>query len=151
MISGKLSKRLKEAEKKSQENYDSYLRTFAELENVKKRMLREKEEYIKFANESLIKDMLPVIDSLEKAITHANDEKLIEGIKLTLYSLTTVLKKAGLEQIDILLGDTFDPNYHEAISRIKTDMQGPGRIVKELQKGYLLNGRLIRPSMVVVS
>jgi len=151
MVSKKLSKRLKEVEKKSRENYDLYLRALAELENVKKRILREKEEYTKFANESLIKDILPVIDSLEKAIDHTNDEKLVEGIQLTLDNLMSVLKKKGLEQINILLGDVFDTNFHEAISKTKSDMYGSGYIVKELQKGYLLNGRLIRPSMVIVS
>jgi len=151
MISKKSSSKLRSVRKKSEENYDLYLRAVAELENIKKRMVKEKEEYVKFANESLVKDMLPVIDNLEKAIEHTNDEKLIEGIKLTLNNLMYILKKAGLEQISLLLGDKFDPNFHEAVSTVSTKSIGPRLIVKELQKGYLLNGRLIRPSMVVVS
>jgi len=147
MISKKSTNRLRNIRKKSEENYDLYLRACAELENVKKRMVKEKEEYIKFANESLIKDILPVIDCLEKAMVYVNDE----AIQLILDNLMNALKKTGLEEIKLLSGDKFDPNFHEAISRQESNKIGPNHIVKELQKGYLLNGRLIRPSMVIVS
>ena len=147
-------KKLKDAEEEGQRNYDLYMRTYAEMENVKKRGIREKEELSKYANESLIKEILPVIDNLQKAISHAqNDESpsgLVEGLELTLGGLITALEKAGLKEVEAE-GKPFDPNFHEAISQQKDDKVAPGFVINEFQKGYLLNGRLIRPAKVVVS
>jgi len=108
----------------------------------------------KYANESLIKEILPVIDNLQKAISHAhNDENplgLVEGIELTLGGLMATLEKAGLEEVEAE-GKPFDPNFHEAISKQIDGKVAPGHVITELQKGYVLNGRLIRPSMVIIS
>ena len=116
--------------------------------------IKEREELSKYPNESLIKEILPVIDSLQKAISHVQDDKnpsgLVEGLELTLGGLITTLEKAGLKEVEAE-GKPFDPTFHEAISQQRDDKVAPGLVVTEFQKGYLLNGRLIRPAMVVVS
>jgi molecular chaperone GrpE len=154
MTKQELLKKLKDAEKESQENYDLYMRTYAEMENIKKRGKKEREELSKYANESLVKEILPVIDNLNKAISHAQDDNnpsgLVEGLDLILNGLMTTLQKAGLKEVEAE-GKPFDPNFHEAISQKIDDTVAPGNVIIELQKGYLLNGRLIRPSMVVIS
>ncbi len=149
-----LLEKLKETEEEAQKNHDLYMRAYAEMENVKKRGIKEKEELRKYANETLIKEILPVIDNLQKAISHAQNDKnptgLIEGLELTLGGLITTLEKAGLKEVEAE-GKPFDPNFHEAISQQRDDKVAPGHVITEIQKGYLLNGRLIRPSRVVVS
>jgi molecular chaperone GrpE len=149
-----LLEKLKKTEEEAQKNHDLYMRAYAEMENVKKRGIKEKEELRKYANESFIKEILPVIDNLQKAISHAQNDKnptgLIEGLELTLGGLITTLEKAGLKEVEAE-GKPFDPNFHEAISQQGDDKVAPGHVITEIQKGYLLNGRLIRPSMVVVS
>ena len=154
MTKQELLRKLKDTEKQSEKNYDLYMRTYAEMENIIKRGKKEREDLAKFANESLIKDILPVIDNLERAISHVQDDnnpsRLVEGLDLTLNGLMTTLKKAGLKEVEAE-GEPFDPNFHEAISQQIDDTVAPGHVIIELQKGYLLNGRLIRPSMVVIS
>jgi molecular chaperone GrpE len=149
-----LLEEIQELRKTSEKNYDLYLRSQAEIENIKKRNKKEKEDWLKYANESLIKDLLPSLDSLEKALAHANNENTLDalrdGVSLTLKGLKGALSKSGLEEV-CAKGETFDPCFHEAVSQIENNDMKPGTIVEELQKGYLLNKRLIRPAMVVVS
>ena len=146
--------KLKSAEESAKRYLDLYVRAQAEMENLKKRLQREKEEFLKFANESLIKELLPVVDNLENALIHAQDENSVdalrEGIELTLKGLKAALSKAGVEEVKAL-GEPFDPNYHHAVSQEETDKVQSGTVLEELQKGYILNQRLLRPSMVVVS
>ncbi len=138
----------------SEKNHDLYLRSQAEMENMRKRAKKEKEDWLKYSNETLIKQILPVMDNLHKAISHSNNEKafhaLREGVELTLTELRSALSKAGLEEIKAE-GEPFDPKFHEAVSQVEDKDVEAGRVVKEIQKGYLLNKRLIRPSMVVVN
>jgi len=126
----------------------------AEFENFKKRNIREKEENLKYANEKLIKDLLPVIDNLERALNHAGEpgsaKNISEGIQLTLNDLFKVLEKAGLNRIEAI-GKVFDPTYHEALLQEDRDDIDPDLVVSEFEKGYILNGRLLRPSKVSVS
>jgi molecular chaperone GrpE len=154
MTKQELLKKLSETEEEAQNNYDLYMRTYAEMENIRKRGVKEREELAKYANESLIKEILPIIDSLEKAIAHAQDDDnasaLVEGLELTREDLMKKLEKAGLEGVEAL-GKPFDPNFHEAVSQQIDDGVAPGHVLIELQKGYVLNGRLIRPSTVVIS
>ncbi len=154
MTKQELLRKLKDTEKQSEKNYDLYMRTYAEMENIIKRGKKEREDLAKFANESLIKDILPAIDNLERAISHVQDDnnpsRLVEGLDLTLNGLMTTLKKAGLKEVEAE-GRPFDPNFHEAISQQIDDKVAPGHVIIESQKGYLLNGRLIRPSRVVIS
>jgi molecular chaperone GrpE len=154
MTKQELIVKLSETEEEAHNNYDLYMRTYAEMENIKKRGIKEREELAKYANESLIKELLPVIDSLEKAIAHARDDQnslaLVEGLELTRDGLMKTLEKAGLEEVEAM-GKPFNPNFHEAVSQQKDDAVAPGHVMIELQKGYVLNGRLIRPSTVVIS
>ena len=141
-------------QKESGKNYDLYLRSQAEMENMKKRNRKEKEDYLKFANESLIRDLLPVLDNLTTALSHSDNENnvhaLKEGIRLTLKGLKDLLSKSGLEEVNAL-GEPFDPCFHEAVSEMEDPKAKPGIVLTELQKGYTLNTRLIRPAMVVVN
>jgi molecular chaperone GrpE len=138
----------------SEKNYDLYVRSQAEMENMKKRFRREKEDWFKYSNETLIKEILPIMDNLERALCHATGETALptlkEGVELTLRGLKTALGKCGLEEVKAE-GETFDPGLHEAVFHADDDNAEPGKVVKEIQKGYLLNKRLIRPAMVSVS
>jgi len=154
MTKQELLKKLTDTHGEAEKNYDLYMRTYAEMENIRKRGIKEREELAKYANESIIKEILPVIDNLDKAISHAqNDENssaLVEGLELTRDGLMKALEKAGLKEVEAL-GKPFDPNFHESVSQQIDDTVAPGHVLMELQKGYLLNGRLMRPSMVVIS
>ena len=154
MTKRELLEKVKETEVKAQENYDLYMRTYAEMENIKKRGKKEREELAKFANESLIREILPAIDNLQKAISHAQNDNnpsgLVKGLEMTLGGLMKTLDKLGLREVEAE-GKPFDPNFHEAISQQIDDKVAPGHVIIELQKGYLLNERLIRPSIVVIS
>ena len=149
------SKSVKSVEEELKETYDRFLRVSAEFENYKKRSAREMSEFKKFANESLIKELLLIIDNLERAINLSKDEGssnngLIEGIDMTLKKLLKILGEFGLKQIESL-EKTFDPNFHQAVMQEETDKHSQNTVIKELQKGYILNERLLRPAMVVVS
>ena len=154
MTKAGLLEEIGEVQKSAKKNFDLYVRAQAEMDNMKKRFQREKLELSKFSNESLIKQLLPVIDNLEKAISHSEDENsldvLREGIKLTLKGLVDSLKKAGLEEVKAV-GRTFDPHFHEAVSGREDKNVEDGTVLEELQRGYILNERLIRPAMVIVS
>jgi molecular chaperone GrpE len=149
-----LKKKLEEKEKEAKENYDRLLRTAADFENYKKRAAREKEDWTKFANEDLIRAILPFIDNLERAVNHAQKVVdagvLIEGVRLTLQQLLQALNKFGLSSFESV-GKPFDPAIHEAMLVVETDKHEPNQVVEEFQKGYLLNDRLLRPATVSVS
>ncbi len=146
--------RLNEIQASADQNYELYLRSQAEIENLKKRFQKDKSDLVKFSNESLIKELLGVIDNLEKAISATEDENPLDGLKkgveLTLKGLTDTLEKSGLFEVEAN-GVAFDPNFHEAISEMQDDKAEPGTVIQVLQKGYVLNDRLIRPAMVIVS
>ncbi|MCF8128363.1 MAG: nucleotide exchange factor GrpE [Deltaproteobacteria bacterium] len=154
MTKKQLIERISEVQALADSNMDNYLRSQAEMENMKKRFQKDKQDLIKYGNETLTKQLLPVADNLEKALDHSKDEKsleaLREGVDLTLKGLLGVLEKAGVEVVRSV-GEPFDPNFHEAVSEQADDSAAPGTVVKELQKGYLLNQRLIRPAMVIVN
>jgi len=154
MTKAKLIEKVEKVQEGSDKNLDLYIRSQAEIDNLKKRYQKERQDLVKFANESLIKQLLPIVDNLEKAIAHSQDkdsiEAIREGVDLTLKGLTDILQKAGVEMVEAI-GEQFDPNFHEAVSEMADDGIKPGTVIKDLQKGYTLNQRLIRPSMVVVS
>jgi len=154
MTGEQLIEKISEVQALANTNMDSYLRSQAEMENMKKRFQKEKQELVKYGNEILTKQLLPVADNLEKALDHSKDENsleaLREGVDLTLKGLISVLEKAGVEVVQAI-GEPFDPNFHEAVSEQMDDSAEPGTVLKELQKGYLLNERLIRPAMVIVN
>jgi molecular chaperone GrpE len=150
-----LLQKLEKAEREARENYDKYLRVSAELDNFKKRSAREMEDFRKFSTEKLIKDLLPVVDNLERALLSAEDpaaEKkgIREGVDLTLREILRVLERFGLKSIQSL-NEPFDPTYHQAMMQEPRDNVPGNTVVTELQKGYTLHDRLLRPAMVVVS
>jgi molecular chaperone GrpE len=151
---GELKKKLEEKEKEAKENYDRLLRTAADFENYKKRAAKEKEDWTKFANEDLIRTILPFIDNLERAVNHAQKVVdtgfLIEGVRLTIQQLLQTLSKFGLSSFESV-GKPFDPAMHEAMLVVETNTLEPNQVVEEFQKGYLLNDRLLRPATVSVS
>jgi len=154
MTKKQLIEKISEVQASADNNMDSYLRSQAEMENMKKRFQKDKQDLVKFGNETLTKQLLPVADNLEMALDHSKDENSIEalreGVDLTLKGLLNVLEKAGVELVEAV-GAPFDPNFHEAVSEQEDDRAEPGTVLKELQKGYLLNKRLIRPAMVIVN
>jgi molecular chaperone GrpE len=154
MTKADLLEKIKEFQKTAEENYDLYIRSQAENDNMKKRFKKEKEDLARYSNESLIKQLLSVTDNLEKAISHSNDEKSIgalrEGVELTLKGLLDTLERVGLQAVKAE-GESFDPNFHEAVATMEDDTVKPGTVLQQLQKGYLLNQRLVRPAKVIVS
>ena len=138
---------------KADENWDRYLRAAAELENVRKRAAREVENAHKFALERFATDMLSVCDSLEMALAAEEDasiESLKAGSEATLKQLVAVMQRFGVEEVDPE-GEPFDPMVHEAMTMQPSPDVEPGTVLTVFQKGYLLNGRLLRPARVVVA
>ena len=148
-----LKAKLTEKEKEAAENYDRYVRSVAELENYKKRSAREKTDLVKYGNENLLRDILPMIDNLERALKHAEASKDFDAFKTGLEMLRTqlivTLGKHGLEAIDCS-NQPFDPNFHEAMLQVESGTHTENQVVDELEKGYLLHGRLLRPAKVSV-
>ncbi|MFB3062831.1 MAG: nucleotide exchange factor GrpE [Candidatus Binatia bacterium] len=150
----KLRQDLAAKELEAKKNYDLYLRQVADLENFKKRVAREKEEAIRYGNEALVKDLLPVLDNLERAVEHAelggNGKPLLAGIELVLKGFLEVLEKHGVTQISAK-GEPFNPQKHEAFAQVESTDHEPNTVVEELHKGYFMADRLLRPSLVSVA
>lgn len=149
-----LREQLAAKDREAKSNYDRFLRQVAELENFKKRTAREREDAIRFANEALIKDLLPVVDNLERAVAHAsgggNGKPIVEGVEMVLKGLLDAMAKHGVTQISAV-GQSFDPSIHEAIAQVESDAHEPSSVVEELHKGYMLRDRLLRPALVSVA
>ena len=149
-----LRQQLESKETEAKNYYERFLRQAAELENYKKRSARERDDAIRYANESLLKDLLPVVDNLERAIAHAsgggNGKPLVEGVEMVLRGLADVLTKHGAMPI-LAQGQPFDPTKHEAMTQVETDDHEPNSVVEELHKGYMLRDRLLRPALVSVA
>jgi molecular chaperone GrpE len=144
---------LDELQARADENWDRYLRAAAETENVRKRAARDVEHARRYALESFAKEMLSVRDSFEKGIEAAETADaagLLEGSAATLKLLITTLERFGISEVDPI-GEPFDPELHEAISMQPSADAEPGSVLLVAQKGYALNGRLLRPAMVVVA
>lgn len=142
-----------ELKSKADENWDRYLRTAAELENVRKRASRDVEQAHKFALERFAADLLAVCDSLEMALSahgEASAASLREGSEATLKLLLATMQRFGVEELDPQ-GEPFDPTHHEAMTMEPSPDVEPGTVVTVFQKGYALNGRLLRPARVVVA
>lgn len=136
-------------------NWDLYLRERADLENARKRHQREKEEALRFANDRLLKEMVPVLDNLERALEHAeqggdDSQGLLEGVNMTINQFRKALEDFGVKPI-AAIGKAFDPNLHQAMGHVESAEQAPNTVVTEFQKGYLLHERLLRPSLVMVA
>lgn len=142
-----LKKSLEEAD-------DKYIRLYADFENYKKIAARNKEELLKYANDDLMKDVLTVIDHLELALQHTDENEgpnpLVEGVELTLKELRNILEKHGLVSIETV-GKPFDPAVHHAMSQVETKDAKENTVVKEFRKGYMLKDRVLRAAMVAVA
>ena len=149
-----LHQKLAEKAEEAEENYTRLLRLAADMENLRKRQERERAELVQFANENLIKELLPVVDNLERALDHGRQlsapKALLEGIEMVHHGFLKVLDRFGVTAHDSL-GQQFDPAFHNAMMQEEAPDVPDGSVTKELQKGYLMNQRLLRPAMVVVA
>lgn len=145
---------LEKKEAECRELQDKYLRTVAEMDNFRKRMNREMNDSVKFANEKILGDLLTVLDNMERAITHSREKKdfdsLLDGLELTMKEFRGVFEKHGVQSIESV-GQLFDPSTHHAVSMVESDSHGDNVIVDEFRKGYLLNDRVLRHSLVSVA
>lgn len=146
--------KLETSEKAEKEAYDRFLRVSADFENFKKRSARERADFRKYANETLIRELLPVVDNLERALSstvdNGNADGFVEGVDLTLREILKVFERFVVKPVEAI-GKPFDPTFHQAVMREETDDQPDNTILRELQKGYTIHDRLLRPTMVVVS
>ena len=148
-----LTEQLLTKEKEVRENWDRFLRERADLENFRKRANREKEELLNYGTKSLIEEILPVVDNMERALSHScenADSAVVEGIRMTHGMLISTLRKFGVIPLETN-GVPFDSAFHQAMTRVSTDQQTPNTVVEEFQKGYMLRDRLLRPAMVSVA
>ncbi len=152
-----LRARLEAKEKEAAENHDRYLRAMAELDNYKKRAARDKEDAIKYGNEKLIKDILPILDSLDRALHQSSDlsvrnnfEAFQQGLELIHSQILGCLERHGVVKI-AAKGEEFDPDRHQALLQVETQEMESNRVVDEYESGYTLHGRLLRPTKVSVS
>ncbi len=149
-----LNEELEAAREEARNNQELYLRALAEMDNLRKRNQREKEDIAKFGNENILREILPVIDNLERAVEHAGDQSdgsgLLEGVEMTLEQFSSVLQKFGVEALSSL-GEVFDPAHHQAMGQLETTEVPVNHVAQEMQKGYLLNNRLLRPALVMVA
>ena len=133
---------------------DKYLRLAAEFENYKRRAQRDQSDSIRFGNESLLKNLLPIIDNLERAIQCAKDAgtsgPLLEGVELTHKQFLETVGKVGVRQVSTT-GHSFDPAIHQAVTQVESENVEPNTVIEEFQKGYLLHDRILRPAMVSVA
>ena len=150
-----MEEKVESLKKEAAENHDRLLRVAAEFENYKKRNAREMNDFRKFANESFLKAMLPVVDSLDLAIASASNDQqanssVVEGVTMTLKEIYKVFEQFGVRPIESI-GKTFDPVFHQAMMQEETEVYPENTVSRELQKGYMIHDRLLRPAMVVVS
>ncbi len=149
-----LSEELDRVQVELEETKDKFLRGLADFDNYRKRVTRERAQLTKCANEDLIKRLLDVVDNIERALDAASESEDFDGFKkgmeLIYDHLKGILTKEGLCPI-VCLGEPFDPNYHEAVMALEKEGHESDKVVEEVQKGYMLDGRVIRPSKVVVS
>ena len=147
---------LKARAARADENWDKYLRAAADLENYRKRVTREKEELAKYTSERVVSALLPVLDNLERAIDAAqkhgaDNASLLDGITQVYSQFRRALIEFGLQDVTANAGHPFDPKVHEAVSQVESDEHPEGHVVEQLQRGYKLAERLLRPARVVVS
>ena len=150
----RVKKKLEEKEEEVKTLYDKLLRTQAEFENYKKRIEKEKSDLRKYAGEGILKEIIHTVDNLEMAIKHASEsdqsESISEGMEIILKQLLKSLERFGVKGF-VSIGETFDPNRHEAMIQVESAEHEANTIIAESQKGYFLHGRLLRPALVSVT
>ncbi|HEU4430507.1 MAG TPA: nucleotide exchange factor GrpE [Myxococcota bacterium] len=152
----KLGRELEAAQAEAAANKERFIRVSADLDNLRRRQIKERQEALQFGHENLVKDLLNTVDNLERAIEHAKGSEakdldaLLQGVELAQRELATVLGKHGVAVIEAE-GVAFDPNVHEAVAQIEEASVPPGNVARVYQKGYRLRDRLLRPARVVVA
>jgi molecular chaperone GrpE len=149
---GAAEARIAELEAQLKEKENKYVYLYADFENFKKRAIKERSDAMKFGWENVARDLLAVVDNLERALSHmpdGTDKNLRVGLEMVLNQFKSAMQKQGVQQIETQ-GQAFDPNLHEAMAQEPSD-QPQGQILKQLTSGYTLNGRLLRPAQVIVS
>jgi molecular chaperone GrpE len=145
---------LEELKRQLEDKQDRLLRTLAEMDNLRRRAQRDREDYVKYASETLLRDLIPVLDNFDRALAAARaageSGTVVSGVELIQRELLRVLEKNGLSRYSAM-GERFDPTRHEAIARVVSAEQAPDTVVHETAAGYLLNGRVLRPAMVAVA
>jgi molecular chaperone GrpE len=154
-LSGPQLAELKEQASKAAQHYEQLVRTTADFENFKKRAARERQDAIKYANESLLERLMPVLDNFEMALAAANApatslQSIQAGVNMIQQQLRTAMAEAGLEEIEAT-GKVFDPNLHEALSQQESSEVPEGHVMQQVRKGYKLRDRLLRPASVIVA
>jgi molecular chaperone GrpE len=149
-----LEAELAAAREEARHNLDRWVRERADLENHKRRAARERQDAVRYGTESLLRDLLPIVDNLDRAIGAARDggtaKSLVEGVELVRKAFIDILQRHGVERVTAT-GERFDPARHEAVAFIESDTHAAQHVVEEHQAGYRLNDRLLRPAMVTVS
>jgi molecular chaperone GrpE len=142
------------AREEARQNLDRWVRERADLENLKRRNAKERSDAARYGTEALIRELLPVVDNLERAVEHAqaggSGPSLIEGVAIVLKALHDLLERHGVTRIEAR-GTRFDPNHHEAVAHVETAEHEPNAVVEEHQRGYRLHERLLRPALVTVA
>ncbi len=152
--SGSLEARLAEKEKELAALKDQYLRALAESENVRRRLRQQSDETVRFQREGFLRDLLPIVDNLERAVGAAsggeNGKSIVEGVELVLRSLLDFLKSHGVTPLEVA-GQPFDPQRHEAVAQVESDEHPPNTVVNEFHRGYAIGERMLRPARVSVA
>jgi molecular chaperone GrpE len=150
----KLRAELESLRREADDKQDKMLRALAEADNTRRRAQRDREEYVRYANESFVRDLVPVLDNLDRALDAARGagdaSRVVEGIDLIRREFLRVLERAGVTRYSAI-GQPFDPTRHEAVSRLVSPDAAPDTVIAETAPGYLLNGRVLRAAMVVVA
>ena len=149
-----LEAELAAAKEEARQNHDRWVRERADLENLRKRNARERQDAIRFGSEAIVRDLLPVVDNLERAVqageSGGDGRSLVEGVRLVLKTLLDALQRHGVERLSAK-GEPFDPTRHEAVAVVESETAAPNQVVEEHQAGYRLHDRLLRPAMVSVA
>jgi molecular chaperone GrpE len=149
-----LEAELAQARDEARANHERWIRERADLENLKKRAARERTDAVRYGNESLLRDLLPILDNLERAVGHAqgggNGQPLVEGVALVLRAFRDMLERQGVTRVEAA-GAPFDPTHHEAVAHVESDQHAPNAVMEEHQAGYRLHDRLLRPALVTVA
>ena len=145
---------IEEKDKEIAELKDKYLRSLADSENARKRIRQQSEESVRIQREALLRDLLPIIDDLERAVDAArgggNGKPIVEGVEMVLRSMHDFLRNQGVSQLSAI-GQAFDPTRHEAIDRVESESHDPNTVVQEFNRGYLIGERVLRPARVAVA
>ena len=153
-VASDLQKQLLEAKAQADDHYQKFLRTQADFDNFRRRARQEKEEFLKYASAKLVEQLLSVIDNFDRALSSSKETKdfdaLVKGLEMTSRQLDQIMMAEGLQPM-VTVGEPFNPELHQAIMQVESEEHGEGIVIEEVQKGYMLKDKVLRPAMVKVS